>query len=86
MTENRVFSFAIFLIGRGLLYIFPIALGCVLIYINPLSVKGKEATFFALNYCGHRHLDFISGVIYLSYLLNEKMFSCICTLSDSIVS
>lgn len=86
MTENRVFSFAIFLIGRGFLYIFSISLGCVLIYINTLSVRGKEGDFFAFNYCGCQHPYFISRVISLSYLPNEKMFSCICTLSDSIVS
>lgn len=75
-----------FLIGRGFLYIFSILLGCVLIYINALSVRGKEEPFFAFNYCGCHCPYFISAVIYLSYLLNEKMFSCICTLSDSIVS
>ena len=41
-----------FLIGRGFLYIFSILLGCVLIYINALSVRGKEEPFFAFNYCG----------------------------------
>jgi hypothetical protein len=60
MIENRVFSFAIFLIGRGFLYIFSILLGCVLIYINTLSVRGKEETFFAFKYCGcHRPILFL---------------------------
>lgn len=75
-----------FLIGRRFLYIFSISLGCVLIYINTISVRSKEEDFFALNYCGCHCPYFVSGVIYPSYLLNEKLFSCICTLSDSIVS